>query len=1117
MRTTTIAVLLSFVLQGIGLSQVNQLSTTTSPSCPDLKNGSVLIFPSQDLQDDYTPIWDWTIEYKNTHTGEYYGIRRVFVSLSPTIPIVLTGLNPGLFEATLYLDAEKECRINFDFFVDIAQGCPCPELIDELIVGHSCGAGAGMAEVIVGEFEPDRQLSIEWSDGQLSNILQRPFYTGTHQVTVSDIYGCSEIRDFMIDAISGLNIAFISNDIGDACGNDGYVDINPIVLTPANFYSDNMELNYLWSNGARTEDVYDLAAGNYCVTISLGLGNDCQEVQCYDVMAAQADPVCLDQTIIDVVQPIDIGSDVGSISITPYGGSFPYEIIWNDGSVELQRESLSSGTYCYTLTDGTCCEKMGCEEILCNEQNGEFELEIQHICFPDPYSGYAKLLGIIDGDGNPIPVDYSKVRWNHHLYGQDGGQEYMSNRDIIFGVEYTVDDNCVLKDWSRIFDFELNVGIEKVQEYKSCDLVGGDFDENDSVVEITSDICCEEQSGIVQAYLRTGNLQIDHIEWVNLETQQVVGTGETLEFNEPYRYLTANAEVSIPDGVLEGSINRSCTFTVPYVIEFPVNEPIFVLEKNPSCQGFNTGSLEVIINNPDNLQVSVYFEHDSNCQDCSYPIDLETGSNENPAVFRQSKLYGERTYSYIIVIGDCSYSLEVNVGEKDLKKRYIDYDDMGNWEFHCLYEEYCEDNGVALPNIERRRAQIDDLTGQGECKGFFDDGYFERRRCPGRIRYSCYDYETEDFVEIASRKAEVRTLRYFEWIEYLVSRGVFFDENRIEQLVSNIIPEKVPCIKMKFCDNDPFWCAEAADYTGPGRLDFFETTEDGCVRVRCQYGLNLFGWRPGFSYIVCPDGVFPDYISVYLTNPNDVPNEDPECTQVTKNAAFLLCQLNELNLQYGDYGEFQWLKNLLISNYGNLNLICADITYCLETGQLLNHNINEVECLDCADLINSGVNAQRYTVKCRDNSSGEEYYVEGDEIVCGPGLRGDTSNHVFSSISLSKEKDANIDVKYIDSEGNIQVESSNKNEEWRNRPFEVILTPNPTNNYVYVSCTRPYGSENPLILSVTNIMGQLVIENKKVLDFVPRIDLRQLESGWYIFTFSTFSGEMSTSKILITR
>ena len=106
---------------------------------------------------------------------------------------------------------------------------------------------------------------------------------------------------------------------------------------------------YSWSNGATTEDVSGLSAGDYNVTVTDKFG--CSET--FVVSVTQNS-----QITADITSTPESGLTVndGTASVTNVtGGVGPYTYLWNTGATTAEITGLDSGDYEVTITDSNGC------------------------------------------------------------------------------------------------------------------------------------------------------------------------------------------------------------------------------------------------------------------------------------------------------------------------------------------------------------------------------------------------------------------------------------------------------------------------------------------------------------------------------------------------------------------------------------------------------------------------------------------------------------------------------------------------------------------------------------------------------------------------------------------
>jgi gliding motility-associated-like protein len=175
---------------------------------------------------------------------------------------------------------------------------------------------------------------------------------GTYSVTINDANGC-EI-DTTITLLEPPALAANIDPFVYAGGwniscfgfSDGSADLT--VTGGVEPYQ------YIWSNGAITQDISNLTAGTYDVTITDA--NGCQ----IESSVTLVEPDALQQSISATVYNGGVniscfgGSD-GEIDLTITGGTQPYSYNWSNGAVTQDISGVEAGTYSVTVTDVNGC------------------------------------------------------------------------------------------------------------------------------------------------------------------------------------------------------------------------------------------------------------------------------------------------------------------------------------------------------------------------------------------------------------------------------------------------------------------------------------------------------------------------------------------------------------------------------------------------------------------------------------------------------------------------------------------------------------------------------------------------------------------------------------------
>ena len=111
----------------------------------------------------------------------------------------------------------------------------------------------------------------------------------------------------------------------------------------------NEQVNYLWSNGATTATVTDLAPGTYSVTTTNAGG--CMVT----ASASIASPSELQ--LLTSTQP-SLGANDGIAFVNVTGGTPPYSYLWSNGGTEAAITGIPAGTYTLTVTDANGCAQI---------------------------------------------------------------------------------------------------------------------------------------------------------------------------------------------------------------------------------------------------------------------------------------------------------------------------------------------------------------------------------------------------------------------------------------------------------------------------------------------------------------------------------------------------------------------------------------------------------------------------------------------------------------------------------------------------------------------------------------------------------------------------------------
>ena len=210
---------------------------------------------------------------------------------------------------------------------------------DNTIVTHEdCGQANGAIDLVIsGGTTP---YSFNWNTGQSSEDITN-LTEGQYECTVTDANGCEVFTSTTIK--NNADLSETHTVTAEHCADGlGAVDISVT--------GSSSPFSYAWSNGETTEDLDSLSAGDYSCTITDA--NGC---------SIRTGDIKINNNVGDLSVSVQTTNDTcnkatGFIQLTPSGGTSPYSYIWSTGDTLALSDSLSAGTYAYTLADANGCE-----------------------------------------------------------------------------------------------------------------------------------------------------------------------------------------------------------------------------------------------------------------------------------------------------------------------------------------------------------------------------------------------------------------------------------------------------------------------------------------------------------------------------------------------------------------------------------------------------------------------------------------------------------------------------------------------------------------------------------------------------------------------------------------
>lgn len=206
-------------------------------------------------------------------------------------------------------------------------------------------------------------IKVVWDDNPSAGSTRNNLAAGTYWVTISDAKPCVIKESFVIIEPQPLVLTANLTNAFD-CDNANSGAINLLVA------GGTAPFTYVWSNGVTTEDLVNIPAGNYLVTVTDVRG--CKKQAEYEIF--RQPPI-----VISVETQSDYNCDTHVVKQTfvakVSGGLPPYQLSWSSGVVSGANNEImntdQNGAVTLTVIDG-----LGCRALY------TFEVKIPELGYP---------------------------------------------------------------------------------------------------------------------------------------------------------------------------------------------------------------------------------------------------------------------------------------------------------------------------------------------------------------------------------------------------------------------------------------------------------------------------------------------------------------------------------------------------------------------------------------------------------------------------------------------------------------------------------------------------------------------------------------------------------------